>query len=259
MLRQEMTSRKVNDIVGSHLNPIPGHIYGFADLHGLLPEKFDSYPYGISIIRKLDDEIVDGIKDAPTLAYFNHYVEINQQLQTLSSNIAADLNKAGTRAVAIGPTISLSSGEFDAYLPTLRYEISHKMVATRAGLGWIGKTDLFISEKFGARLRLSSILIDTEIGPEHTPVNQSRCGKCSLCVEKCPARAATGQLWDIGTDRDIFFDAFKCREKCNEFGRIHLRIDRRICGICVAVCPVGRSVRPRFPFDSPSQASNNRS
>ena len=39
-------------------------------------------------------------------------------------------------------------------------DISHKMVATRAGLGWIGKADLFISSRFGPRLRLVSILIN---------------------------------------------------------------------------------------------------
>jgi epoxyqueuosine reductase QueG len=147
--------------------------------------------------------------------------------------------------MAILPTIRISSTEFDQYLPTLRYELSHKMVATRAGLGWIGKTDLFISKEFGARLRLASILIDAEVSPEPNPINKSRCSKCNICVERCPANAATGQLWDINTDRDIFFDAFKCREKCSEFGRTHLKIDRRICGICIAVCPIGRKVSVR--------------
>jgi len=114
------------------------------------------------------------------------------------------------------------------------------MVATRAGLGWIGKTDLFISPVFGARLRLTSILISKDVLSALKPIDKSRCGNCSICVDKCPAQAATGQHWDINTDRDIFFDAFKCREKCGELAKIHLKVDRRICGICVAVCPIGR-------------------
>jgi epoxyqueuosine reductase QueG len=121
------------------------------------------------------------------------------------------------------------------------------MVATRAGLGWIGKTDLFISKKFGTRLRLSSILINKEVKPESKLIDKSRCGNCSICVEKCPAHAATGQLWDIHTDRDIFFDAFRCREKCSEFGRTLLKIEKRICGICVAVCPIGK-IEQRVSF-----------
>ena len=238
-----MINSAIHKILKSRLIPSDNYIYGFANLTGLLHEKFDGYSYGISIGRRLDDQIIDEIKDAPTIEYYHHYDEINQKLQDVSGQIASDLQKAGIGAMAILPTIRISSTEFDQYLPTLRYEISHKMVATRAGLGWIGKTDLFISKKFGARLRLASILIDKEISPESIPVNKSRCGKCSICVDRCPARAATGQLWDIDTDRDVFFDAFKCREKCSEFGRTILKIDRRICGICIAVCPVGKANR----------------
>jgi epoxyqueuosine reductase len=235
-----MINSTIHEILKTHLTPSENYIYGFANLSGLLHKKFDGYSFGISIGRRLDDWIIDGIKEAPTIEYFHHYDEINKQLQAISEQIASELNLAGIRALAIMPTIPISSTEFDEYLPTLRYELSQKMVATRAGLGWIGKTDLFISKKFGARLRLTSILIDKEVESESKPIDKSRCGNCSICVEYCPAQAATGQLWDIHTDRDVFFDAFKCREKCSEFGRTLLKIDKRICGICIAVCPIRR-------------------
>ncbi len=218
------------------MTPSDRYIYGFADLSGLLDKKFDGFSYGISIGRKLDVNIIDGIKDAPTLEYLHHYDEINKQLKVASEQIACDLQKFGISALVIVPTNPVNY----QYTSTLRYEISHKMVATRAGLGWIGKTDLFISKEFGARLRFVSILIDKEINPEEKPIHKSKCGKCTICVKKCPAKAATGQLWDINTDRDVFFDAFKCREKCSELAGVHLKVDRRICGICVAVCPIGR-------------------
>jgi epoxyqueuosine reductase len=234
-----MITAITHEIVQNFLTPTDDYIYGFANLTGLLGEKFNGYDYGISIAIKLDDRIIDGIKDRPTLEYYNHYDNINKQLQVVSEKIAFGLNQAQIGALVIKPTVATNSIEFDQYLPTLRYEVSHKMVATRAGLGWIGKTDLFISPVFGTRLRLASILINKEINPESKPIDKSRCGKCMICVAKCPAQAATGQLWDIKTDRDIFFDAFKCREKCSEYGRL-LRIDKRICGICIAVCPIGR-------------------
>ena len=235
-----MFNSQIHEILKSHLIPADDFIYGFANLSGLLNQKFDGYYYGISILRRLDDKIVDGIKDAPTLEYLNHYTQINHQLLSVSEQIASDLNQAGIGAIQIKPTVTSDSEAFDQQMPTLRYDVSHKMVATRAGLGWIGKTDLFISKEFGARLRLTSILIDKEVESESKPIDKSRCGKCNICVEKCPAQAATGQLWDIYTDRDIYFNAFKCREKCSEFGRTILKIDKRICGICVAVCPIGK-------------------
>ena len=160
-----MSNQLIHDIVKRHLNPANKYVYGFANLTGLLHEKFNCYSYAISIGRRLDDWIIDGIKEAPTIEYFHHYDEINEQLLGVSVQIATDLQQAGIGALAIMPTIPMNSTEFDEYLPTLRYEVSQKMVATRAGLGWIGKTDLFISKKFGARLRLGSILINKEVKP----------------------------------------------------------------------------------------------
>jgi len=235
----------IRKIVKSHLIPSDEYIFGFANLEGLLPEKFKGYPYGISIGRRLDDRIADSIINGPTLEYLFTYEAINNNLQDVCDKITSDLKQAGISAVTIKPTIHSTSDEFDQYLPTLRYEVSHKMVATRAGLGWIGKTDLFISKKFGARLRLSSILVDHKIKHSSAPLEKSRCGKCNICVEKCPAQASTGQLWDVTIDRDIFFDAFKCREKCTELARKHLNLDRRICGICISACPVGKRSRSR--------------
>ena len=236
-----MNKTAVHEVIKRHLIPSGDYIYGFADLTRLLPETFSDYSSGISILRKLDDKIVDGIKNAPTPEYYKHYSDINDELKDDSGRITLDLRGEGIDAVAIQPTISINSVEFDKYLPTLRYEISHKMVGTRAGLGWIGKTDLFISPKFGARLRLTSILTSLKLEPELKPVDRSKCGICNICVKKCPAQAASGKLWDIHTDRDVFFDAFRCREKCSEFGLKYLKIDKRICGICVAVCPIGRT------------------
>jgi epoxyqueuosine reductase len=113
------------------------------------------------------------------------------------------------------------------------------MVATRAGLGWIGKSDLFVSNVFGPRLRLVSILTNTPLECDAEPIEKSRCGNCKLCMNKCPAGAINGKLWDISVEREEFFDAFKCREKCREFGELYLKMNVRVCGICVAVCPFG--------------------
>ena len=156
-----MSNQLIHNIVKRHLNPADKYIYGFANLTGLLPSKFDGYSFGISIARKLDDNIIDGIIDAPTPEYLHHYEEINHLTLVLAESIASDLYGEGIGAIAIKPTILTDNNELDEKYPTLRYDISHKMVATRAGLGWIGKTDLFISKYFGARIRLISILLNT--------------------------------------------------------------------------------------------------
>jgi epoxyqueuosine reductase len=232
----------IEEILKTYLIPAEQYIYGFADLRELIPDTFGDLEYAISIGRKLDDRIIDPVKDGPDLEYYTHYKEINKELSDLALRVCQDLRSNGIKCMKTEPTVSTL--EIDTtYRDTLRTELSHKMAATRAGLGWIGKTDLFISRKFGPRVRLVTILLSTPVKSKLTPIDKSLCGKCDICVIKCPARAANGILWDIRTDRDEFFDAQKCRDKCTETGRVALKMDIRICGICVAVCPIGRSLR----------------
>ena len=230
----------IEDIIKKRLVPSSDYIYGFANLNRLLTDEFIEFPYGISIGKRLDDKIVDLIENGPTLEYFNHYKDVNNELNNLANSICDDLKKENVNCIGIVPTISPLSNEFKPYTEKLRYKISHKMVATRAGLGWIGKTDLFISKEFRPRLRLVSILIDRPVKITRKTVDVSKCGKCDICVKKCPATAANGILWDIITDRDAFFDAYKCRNKCRELAKLLLNQDTTICGICVSVCPFGK-------------------
>jgi epoxyqueuosine reductase QueG len=230
----------IERVLKKHLKPEEDYIYGFADLTGLLNPKFEGFNYGISIGRLLADQIVNSIIHGPTKEYYSHYKQINEELEQLTINISKDLNIDGIESIDIEPTVNTS--ELDSiYSKTLRTDLSHKMVATRAGLGWIGKTDLFISKKFGPRLRLVSILLSTPVKPKSKPVEKNRCGKCNLCVDICPANAANGKLWDITVEREEFFDPWKCRKQCAEFGRSRLGLDVRICGMCVSICPIGKT------------------
>jgi epoxyqueuosine reductase len=228
---------EIKKIIEKHLFPEKDFIYGFADLDGLTSEEYKEYPYGLVIGKRLDPSIINQVVGGPTLDYYDHYRSLNDQLYETANRIAADLNQAGIETKSLTP--SVTTEELDTiYNQDLRTALSHKMVATRAGLGWIGKTALFVSKKFGTRLRLVSLLIKEQILPTGTPIEKSLCGKCSICVDICPAKAANGRSWDIHTDRDEFFDPFACREQCRIFGE-EFNQPIRICGICVAACPMG--------------------
>ncbi len=217
------------------------YIAGFADLRGLLDESFRGYGYGILVGKRLDDGVVDSIlageNPGPTAGYETLYRETNAALSAVNRRIAGSLGSPGIAALAAEPTVPDASID-GQYLDSLRAKLSHKMVGTRAGLGWIGKTALFVSERFGPRVRLATVLTGSPVGETAAPIDESRCGSCSLCVTRCPAGAATGGTWTVRTDRDEFFDLFKCRETCLELSAARLKKRISICGVCVAVCPV---------------------
>ena len=231
---------KITEIIRKRIPDDGQHIWGFADLTGLLHPRFSSYNYGITIGKKLDDTIMDTVIERPNPVYYKLYLDTNAYLLDLVTRIAGEISSLGVNSLVIRPTSSQEIDRSPDYLKTLRHHFSHKMVGTRAGLGWIGKTDLFVSTEFGPRLRLVSILVDHPLEPLLAPIEKSRCGKCKICVEACPAGAATGQLWNTKVDRDEYYNAFKCQKKALELSKEFASSDHEICGICMAACPLGK-------------------
>lgn len=230
----------IDEVLKKKLVPNDSYIFGYADMRGLIDEKYGDFQFGISIGKELDDKIIDSIASGPTIEYYEHYNQINKELIEKTNEIKGELNKIDIDSIVIEPTVST---KVINKLKSLTVDVSHKMVATRAGLGWVGKTDLLISKKFGPRLRLASLLINKKPDNVSIPINKSGCGSCNICVEECPAQAANGELWNIKVHRDDFFNAQSCREKCRELGKSRLKMDVRICGICISVCPIRKKTK----------------
>lgn len=229
----------MQEVIESIIQPDDQYVVGLGDLAGLLNNRYSGYNHAIVIGKRLDDRIIDSIESGPNLRYFVHYNEINLHLLELQKRVSKKLEELGVPNVIVEPTTHDEDLD-ENYFKTLRYDFSHKMAATRAGLGWIGKTDLFISLKFGPRLRLATVLIDFPVKSLTPPIDESRCGDCLRCVESCPAGAANGRLWDVRTDRDEFYDAFKCRAYARKVSAEKIGKEVSLCGICVSVCPWGK-------------------
>ena len=229
----------IESIIRKTIPSEDNYLIGFANLENLLDVRFQGYNYGIIIGRRLDDAIIDALEAGPTPAYYAHYCEVNTDLLKLVNNMASELAKSHVDSLAIPPTTTDLYRASD-YPKTLRQKFSHKMVGTRAGLGWIGKTDLFISERFGPRVRLASMLTVQPLSLPKEPIEVSKCGDCNICVDACPAQAASGKLWNTNIDRDDFYNAFRCRDTAKELTLKLVGVDETVCGICVRVCPIGQ-------------------
>jgi Uncharacterized Fe-S protein len=119
----------------------------------------------------------------------------------------------------------------------LEAPFSFKYAAVNAGLGWIGKSDVLITEKYGPRIRLAAILID-EILPYGKPITNSKCPEdCSKCVDICPYKAIYGVKWDIGKYRNELIDYKLCNQKRSQL--LQKRGRKSACGLCMVVCPYG--------------------
>ncbi len=228
-------SNVIKDVIPKERN----YSFGYADLQGLLPDKYLGFEYAIVLARRLDDAIINSIVNGPNIEYYNHYNEVNKELSEAANLLGEKIRRFDAQAMVIEPTITDKDLD-DNFIKTLRFDFSHKMAATRAGLGWIGKTALFISKEYGPRVRLATVLTDYPVPVCTRPIEESKCGTCDLCVRICPAHAANGRPWNINVDRNDFFDPFACLKKARELSFNNFGKKTSICGKCIAVCPIGK-------------------
>jgi epoxyqueuosine reductase len=204
-------------------------LVGFADLTAVPAEERRGMPRAFSIAVALNPAIVVRIAKGPSREYFVEYGRANSRLSSLAHRAAGLLQGRGFEALALEPTTE----EFDEV--RLRAGLSHKIAATRSGLGWIGKNALLITKPFGSAVRFTTVLTDAPL-ETGAPLDESQCGTCTACVEACPAKAPSGKNWGLGIYRDEFFDARACCRKATEFCKA-AGIDSTICGICIEACP----------------------
>ncbi len=213
---------------------------GMGDLTGLPPEIRHHLPIGICAAVKYPDEVIQGIADLPTREYNDWYNRLNERLDMLVTQGAELLWTMGYTALAMTRAqVGNGEAENNTALP-------HKTVATRAGIGWIGKSALLVTEKWGSMIRLSSILTDAPLETA-SPVNRSRCGGCMICTKACPAGAVSGKEWELGLYRDEFFDPVKCRQTARERAKLGFGGGNTICGKCIEVCPYTRNAWKPHP------------
>lgn len=202
---------------------------GFADLTELPPGHRQDMPVGVSFAVALNPAIISRITQGPTVEYWREYQRVNLLLDQLGEELAGFISERGYRSI---PMLRRNMAwDRDSY----RTVLPHKTVATRAGMGWIGKCALLITRDFGAMVRLSSVLTDAPVETAR-PINGSNCGNCQLCKEACPGEAVSGIPWTPQLTREEFFDAFACADTCDRLCR-EAGIEETICGRCIVSCP----------------------
>jgi epoxyqueuosine reductase QueG len=243
----------LNQEIESELIAAGASLVGFAGISELPSEARAGMQSAISIAVALNPSIISEISDGPTRRYYNEYTRVNEFLSQLCASTIEFLKSYGCRAEAIGPTIYIEGSAKN----TLTTPLPHKTTATRAGLGWIGRSALLITKEYGPAVRLATVLTDAplEVGQ---PVDESLCGDCTKCVDRCPAGAITGENWSRGTERHLIYDAHACCTTAQGLAsRKNITVSIRgicvpvtICGICIHACPwtqkyISRETRAR--------------
>lgn len=104
-------------------------------------------------------------------------------------------------------------------------------VCEECGLGYIGKSGLLITEKYGPRVNLLYIATDAPLIPDKKHVKNS-CGNCTECQEYCTSQAIMG---------DGYFNPRQCESiiNCRPNRLWFSKYAWGDCDMCLRMCPKG--------------------
>ncbi|MBR2123715.1 MAG: tRNA epoxyqueuosine(34) reductase QueG [Acetobacter sp.] len=115
--------------------------------------------------------------------------------------------------------------------------VAEKPLAAQAGLGWQGKHTNLVSRQHGSWLFLGALYTTLELNAS-TPA-QSRCGRCTRCLNVCPTQAFPAP-YQLDARRCIAYLTIEHKGSIPE--TLRPLIGTRIygCDDCLAVCPWNR-------------------
>ena len=188
----------------NYLMKIGASKVGFADVDGLA-KQFIDLPNGISLVLKLPKETIQLVKNEEYEEYWKSFHRAIGQLTKISHKGERYIKSLRYDAFAL--TMKRNECDMEKLLSILPY----KTIATKAGLGWIGRSALFVTPEYGSAVALSAILTDMPL--EHgTPITDSECDDCTNCQEACPVGAINPQKWNDRLNREDIIDIETCGE-----------------------------------------------
>lgn len=220
----------MNEEVTKLLRENDCNIVGFADLRCVSKEVRQNFDRGILIALSYTKEAMQENKNGLPQRYHKEWGLMNIRLRELTVMTADFLVERGYKALAKTQPTVVADEDMRTVLP-------HKTAATLAGVGWIGKCAMLVTDEVGSALRISVVLTDAPLDCG-TPITKSKCDpNCGVCVSVCPGKAPRGGLWEVGVDRDVLFNAHDCRTAARERAKVLLDIEETLCGLCMSNCP----------------------
>ena len=228
------------------------------DLVGIAPiERFADAPAEFHPQRFIPDAkavITIGLVHNPDAVHNSHIHKVRSVIEITAmntENLRAEYKMAryiqkkwGYRSGGTGLPVYLQEAFVKKGLTDVKkilmpaVDLSVKMAAVHGGLGKRGVNDLLIHPKYGAIVRLVSVITQAPLTGDPLPDFELMCDTCDKpCIKECPTGAVSEKQGDPYTKGSVDW------QKCfNLLGKEALMLGYAACMQCASVCPHSKQV-----------------
>ena len=196
---------------------------GFANINGLANDFID-LPNGISLVLKLPTKLIKLLNKEDYNNYWKNFHSEIDKLTKISIKGEKYIKNRGFNAFAL--TMNRNECDMNKLLSKLPY----KTIATKSGLGWIGRSALFVTPEYGSAVVLGAILTDMPL-KFNKPITDSECDDCENCQKACPVDAINPKKWNNRLTRKDIIDIETCSKYIIKQYKLGLG-----CSKCMSEC-----------------------
>ncbi|MDX1284813.1 MAG: 4Fe-4S dicluster domain-containing protein [Draconibacterium sp.] len=216
------------NLIKSELKNRGAHFIHFVDISHLSTEQNKGFPnsilFGIVLspwylatVSKTPDYVKRMVKSKQIEDDEFHVTEL--KTDAMADFLADYINQKGFSAYSQSEKNLEDTGSYDPVYQTT--PLPHKTIALLAGLGWIGKNNLLVTEEYGSAISMCTVLTDAPLKSLSKQIMKSKCGECNLCIKVCKSDSLSGKSWTKGIIREEILNIRTCTTCLN----------------CMVVCP----------------------
>lgn len=196
----KLTSQAIKEFAASLGRPC---LVGVADIGRFRNAPRQMHPLNIfpecksviSVVAPFPRGTYRGITEGthwPNYTYYSYNRLNNLFRPRLTYALSCFIEDHGWEAVPLYPAVPERGGEHAPVAPgrpRREINLNVRIAAVAAGLGEIGWSKVFLTEKWGPRVRIGNILTDAELEPDPLVKPGTLCNRCMKCVRTCPGAA----------------------------------------------------------------------
>lgn len=184
---------ELNEVWEQRIKEYGADFVCFIDISMLPTDVIEEYSCAVLFGKKLTREYLSELL-AGEVPKQKEVFNTEHKMDALSVKVANQLETEGYKSIG-----KLKTGR-----------LPHKTIALRAGLGFIGKNNLLVTDPYGCAVMLGKVLTTAPFVTTSKAYREPECKTCNICVEVCPTKALLGKTWSVTTTREEILTRKKC-------------------------------------------------